>query len=68
MNVIQSVKGHGFVPLNSVGGPLQKAVLPLIARVDDRWWPVGTAFVEIVEGQVQVQYNADEEWKPRDTI
>ncbi len=44
-HLIQSVNGHDFVPFNSVGGPIQEAVLPLIAKVDDRLWPVGTAFV-----------------------
>jgi S1-C subfamily serine protease len=42
--VIQTIDGSAFDAFNSVGGPLQECVLPLIAKVGNRLWPVGTAF------------------------
>ncbi|MBI4685821.1 MAG: trypsin-like peptidase domain-containing protein [Nitrospirae bacterium] len=41
---IQEIPAKAFVPFNSVGGPLQECIFPLVAIVADAVYPVGSAF------------------------
>jgi S1-C subfamily serine protease len=48
--IVPGVPGRAFVPFDTIGGPIQECVLPLVAIVDDVVYPVGTAFAIHPEG------------------